>query len=134
DWSSDVCSSDLPGVPDHARELVPNQERLLDRGTDPAVGEQLDSSEFRAGELELPARRVVDVLTSLERSMRFLAPAAIALLALTPALATAQRVGTTAAVNPQASGQPPGGQARLLIVGQDVVFEEKIVTSEQGQT
>jgi trimeric autotransporter adhesin len=45
-----------------------------------------------------------------------------------------QRVGVSSAVNPQASGTPPGGTTRQLVIGQDVVFNERITTSDAGQT
>src|SRR5688572_6726378 len=44
----------------------------------------------------------------------------------------AQTVGTTAAVNPQAHGTPPGGATRTLVLGNDVVFKERIDTSGEG--
>jgi hypothetical protein len=45
-----------------------------------------------------------------------------------------QRVGVSSAVNPQASGTPPGGTTRQLVIGQDVVYNEHITTSGSGQT
>ncbi|MET4698718.1 hypothetical protein ABIE65_001740 [Constrictibacter sp. MBR-5] len=57
-----------------------------------------------------------------------------AALAVAPQAADAARVGTTAAVNPEATGTPPGGATRTLFIGQDIVFEEKIVTAGAGQT
>src|SRR3546814_19875129 len=57
-----------------------------------------------------------------------------AAVALVPQVAGAARVGTTAAVNPQATGTPPGGETRTLFVGSDIVFEERIVTTAAGQT
>jgi hypothetical protein len=44
----------------------------------------------------------------------------------------AQTVGTTAAVNPQAHGTPPGDTTRTLVLGNDVVFKERIDTSGEG--
>ena len=44
----------------------------------------------------------------------------------------APTVGTTAAVNPQALGTPPGGAPRTLVLGNDVVFKERIDTSGEG--
>ena len=64
----------------------------------------------------------------------------IALLAsfLLPAVAASplaqERVGVSSAVNPQAIGTPPGGAMRQLVIGQDIVFNERITTSEGGQT
>jgi trimeric autotransporter adhesin len=45
-----------------------------------------------------------------------------------------QRVGVDSAVNPAAMGIPPGGLPRRLVLGQDVVFNERITTEAQGQT
>src|SRR5947209_8340671 len=45
-----------------------------------------------------------------------------------------ERVGVSSAVNPDASGAPPGQAARRLVIGQDVVFNERITTQEAGQT
>src|SRR5438067_5842235 len=44
------------------------------------------------------------------------------------------RVGVNSAVNQQAVGVPPGAAARPLVVGQDVVFNERITTAAAGQT
>lgn len=57
-----------------------------------------------------------------------------AALVVAPHAAQAVRVGTTAAVNPDATGTPPGGETRTLFIGNDIVFEEKIVTAGAGQT
>ena len=54
-------------------------------------------------------------------------------LASLPALAQ-QRVGVNSAVNPNAMGIPPGGLPRRLVLGQDVVFNERITTEAEGQT
>ena len=45
-----------------------------------------------------------------------------------------EKVGVNSAVNPEAQGTPPGGAVRRLVVGQDVVFNERITTTEAGQT
>ena len=45
-----------------------------------------------------------------------------------------ERVGISSAVNEQATGTPPGQAARRLIIGQEVVFNERIATTEVGQT
>ncbi len=60
-------------------------------------------------------------------------------LLLSPALAAPaafaqQRIGVDAAVNPAAMGTSPGAAARRLVVGQDVVFNERIATTAEGQT
>ena len=62
------------------------------------------------------------------------ASAIAAALAMAPHAADAARVGTTAAVNPDATGTPPGGATRTLFIGNDIVFEERIVTAGAGQT
>jgi hypothetical protein len=45
-----------------------------------------------------------------------------------------QRVGIDSAVNPAAMGIPPGALPRRLVLGQDVVFNERITTEAGGQT
>jgi hypothetical protein len=45
-----------------------------------------------------------------------------------------QRVGIDSAVNPNAMGIPPGALPRRLVLGQDVVFNERITTEAGGQT
>ncbi|HLJ21253.1 MAG TPA: FecR domain-containing protein [Stellaceae bacterium] len=54
------------------------------------------------------------------------------LLAL-PALAWAQTVGVTGAVNPNATGTPPGAAVRALGTGNDIIFNERITTEASGQ-
>lgn len=57
------------------------------------------------------------------------------LLSVVAASAAAQeRVGISSAVNPQARGTPPSGTVRQLVVGQDILFNERITTSGSGQT
>lgn len=60
-----------------------------------------------------------------------------ALLAATGALAATEaepsRVGVTGAVNPATTGTAPNANARLLTIGSDVVFREKITTTAEGQ-
>jgi trimeric autotransporter adhesin len=51
-----------------------------------------------------------------------------------PAAFAQQRVGIDSAVNPAAMGIPPGGLPRRLVLGQDVVFNERITTEVEGQT
>jgi trimeric autotransporter adhesin len=50
-----------------------------------------------------------------------------------PALAQ-QRVGVDSAVNPAATGTALGGSPQRLVLGQNVLFNERIATSAQGQT
>ena len=45
-----------------------------------------------------------------------------------------QRVGIHSAVNPDATGLPPGATPRRLVIGQDAVFNERITTTASGQT
>ncbi len=45
-----------------------------------------------------------------------------------------QRVGVNSAVNPDATGIPPGAVPRRLVLGQEVVFNERITTGPEGQT
>ena len=60
------------------------------------------------------------------------AAAFIAPFALTPANAE-QKVGVAAAVKPEATSQPPGGEATTLRIGKSVVYNERIDTSGSGQ-
>jgi hypothetical protein len=49
-------------------------------------------------------------------------------------VADAQQVGVSAAVNPDVTGIAPGGSAKTLVLGQNVVFNERIQTKDKGQT
>src|SRR5688572_13216475 len=49
------------------------------------------------------------------------------------AQADTQRVGVTSAVNPAAAGTPPDATTRQLVVGDDVVFRERVITTAEGQ-
>jgi len=62
-----------------------------------------------------------------------IAAAAVAVATAMPASAQ-QQVGVNAAVNPDATGTPPGAGARRLVMGQPVVFNEHIATQAAGQT
>ena len=44
-----------------------------------------------------------------------------------------QKVGVAAAVKPEATSQPPGGDASTLRIGKSVVYNERIDTSGSGQ-
>jgi hypothetical protein len=46
----------------------------------------------------------------------------------------AEGSGKVGAVNPDATGTPPGGASRTLVIGSGVVYKEKIQTSPQGST
>ncbi|HVH80272.1 MAG TPA: FecR family protein, partial [Stellaceae bacterium] len=68
-------------------------------------------------------------------SLRLLATTALATAALGPLPSWAQeKVGVNAAVNTNADGTPPGGTTRKLIIGQEVVHNERITTDVNGQT
>ena len=58
----------------------------------------------------------------------------VATFAIVAGPAEAERVGVATAVNPQASGQPPGGPLRLIRVGADMQHEERITTGALGRT
>ncbi|MGH6737015.1 MAG: FecR family protein [Methyloceanibacter sp.] len=59
--------------------------------------------------------------------------AALLLVALSAGEAhAADRVGVAAAVTPQATSQPPGGDTRTLKIGKAVVYNERIDTSDTG--
>lgn len=62
-----------------------------------------------------------------------LALALWAAAAAAPGLAQ-DKVGVNTAVNPAASGTPPGGVVRKLVIGQEVLYNEHIVTGPSGQT
>src|SRR5947209_8172230 len=47
--------------------------------------------------------------------------------------AAQERVGIDAAVNPQATGSPPGAASRSLAIGQEVQFKERLATGGAGQ-
>ncbi|HTW54021.1 MAG TPA: FecR domain-containing protein [Stellaceae bacterium] len=49
-----------------------------------------------------------------------------------PALAE-EKVGVNSAVNPDANGTPPGATMRRLVLGQEVVHDERIATGPDGQ-
>ena len=60
--------------------------------------------------------------------------AALGLASLnSPALGEPEKVGVTAAVNPDATGQPPNEPLRELLVGHDVIRNERIKTQASGQ-
>jgi len=65
---------------------------------------------------------------------KFAAMLAVLCAAAMPAAGQQQRVGVNSAVNEQATGTPPGEAARRLVIGQNVVFQERIATSQIGQT
>jgi hypothetical protein len=48
--------------------------------------------------------------------------------------AAAQNLGKVGAVNPDTTGTPPGGSARMLVVGADVVVNETVRTSASGSS
>jgi hypothetical protein len=59
----------------------------------------------------------------------------IILLALAASGALAQEhVGVSSAVNPDVTGAAPGAAARQVVIGQDVVFNERFTTGPLGQT
>src|SRR6185437_15409546 len=72
-------------------------------------------------------------MISIKRAALGIAAVAAALALGAPADAQ-QRVGVNSAVNPDANGTPPGGVSRRLVIGQSVVFNERITTTEGGQT
>jgi hypothetical protein len=65
-------------------------------------------------------------------SLLLASTAAVALGAF-PAAAQ-EKVGVNSAVNTNAAGTPPGGVTRRLVVGEKVVFHERIATDAGGQT
>jgi hypothetical protein len=67
------------------------------------------------------------------RRFTLAACATASLLLALPGLAPAQNVGVTGAVNPNATGTPPGAAVRALGTGSDVVYNERITTEASGQ-
>ncbi len=63
-----------------------------------------------------------------------MAGAVLVLLSGAPAAFAQHRVGVTSAVNPDATGTPPGAPIHRLVIGQEVVFNERITTDQAGQT
>src|SRR5437660_11212043 len=62
------------------------------------------------------------------------AAACAALVLLGGQVYAQEKVGVSSAVNPNATGTPPGGAARKLVIGQDVVFNERVTTEAEGQS
>lgn len=48
--------------------------------------------------------------------------------------AVAQNSGRVGAVNPDATGTPPGAGSRTLTIGTNVIYKERVQTSSQGST
>jgi hypothetical protein len=48
--------------------------------------------------------------------------------------AAAQNMGRVGAVNPEATGTPPGAPSRTLTIGTNVIYKERVRTSAQGST
>ena len=66
-------------------------------------------------------------------SIAILSGALMFAAALTPAPASAQKVGVTAAVNETAERTPPGATTRQVVIGDDIVFNELIETNDIGR-
>jgi len=64
----------------------------------------------------------------------FFALLAAAALAPAPEAFAQQKVGAATAVNPDTNGTPPGGIARRVVIGQEVVHNEQVATGGSGQT
>jgi hypothetical protein len=71
-------------------------------------------------------------MRQLLRTTTFIAALLAYLLQLSPSAAQ-ERVGIGSAVNPQATGSPPGAAARTLVIGQEVLFNERLATGGAGQ-
>ena len=54
-------------------------------------------------------------------------------VAVTTASAQTTKIGVTAVVNPNATGQAPSQARRTLLVGTDVFSQENVITTENGQ-
>jgi hypothetical protein len=69
------------------------------------------------------------------RPFRIIALAPLFLIAgLVGSAIAQQRVGVNSAVNPIATGTAPGAAPRRLVLGQEIVFNERITTAATGQT
>ena len=66
-------------------------------------------------------------------SLAVLAVSAILMVAGGPAALAQGKVGVNAAVNQNAQGTPPSGAARQLVLGQEVVHNERIATAKSGR-
>ena len=55
------------------------------------------------------------------------------LLAPLPVNAQDAKIGVTAVVNPNATGQPPSQARRTLLIGSSVFSQENVITTEKGQ-
>jgi hypothetical protein len=64
-------------------------------------------------------------------SLTWLARRALLLSSIHPAT-SAERVGVAAAVKPDATSQPPGGETATLRIGKSVLYNERINTSGSG--
>ncbi|HZT86401.1 MAG TPA: FecR domain-containing protein [Stellaceae bacterium] len=71
---------------------------------------------------------------SASRIAGLLALAAGVAASLVPAPGSAQKIGVSSAVNPDVNTTPPGSGMRRLVIGQEVVYNEHITTSANGQT
>src|SRR5579862_7122977 len=66
---------------------------------------------------------------------RLVGPLAASLLLTASPIALAQeKIGAATAVNPDTTGTPPGAAVRQVVIGQDVVHNERITTGPTGQT
>ncbi len=70
----------------------------------------------------------------MQRIRLHLLPLAILLIVAATTHAEAQNAGRVGAVNPDATGTPPGGGSRTLVIGGNVVYKEKVNTSARGST
>lgn len=71
---------------------------------------------------------------SMSLPSRVLLIAAVLMLAAVSTPRAQEKVGISSAVNPEATGAPPGAAPRKLVIGQDVIFNEHITTGPAGQT
>lgn len=75
--------------------------------------------------------------SSLKRALRRGAAAivfSVLALATTPAGAAEERIGVDTAVNPEATAALPGESLRRMVIGENVVYNERIATGDKGQT
>src|SRR5438045_2613140 len=68
------------------------------------------------------------------RSLLIAARAGLILLAPASVALAQERVGVTGAVNQVATSTRPGASVRRLVLGHELIFNERITTAQAGQT
>ncbi|MSO65965.1 MAG: hypothetical protein EXQ85_09275 [Alphaproteobacteria bacterium] len=110
---------------DHSRAIhfVPSQLRIRQ----PVLHRRPNARILEAPMPNQPKRPLPALLVSTALSLSGAAWA-------TPAAADLLRVGVAGAVNPATSSTQPDGNKRTLVIGNDVIFKERITTDAGGKT